>query len=338
MGNYPEQESTLSEGELMYIGNIHLPAVERLKVGNIKRPNEAIAGLGVRGYSMAEFTAELPTVSITGYLLQKYGSTRTKEQYAEDIKALAQRTRAYNYVDGVKGHNGWIACSSVDVDYESGELWPMSIEGQWFDASQYKEDYQSNPVTRDNDWSITGTYSETTAENADDVKVFDGTTEIFSTEHIFSGNCIITNGLYKVELSQNIITLLYWSGSAYTKIDDFSCGSFSVVSLITVTSDLIELSTDNSIKITVERGRVPMIDSPVDLTCMALTPADQSTSGDNYLTLGTDMYVCSNRNFSIASNMIDAGKLWIFYAESNVQTTAHNVLVKSNLKRNIVER
>lgn len=321
----------------MLVGNVQLSAIERAKIGDVKRANEVIGGLGHRGYVLAEFDADLPSVELTGSLLQLYGGTRTLGQFKEDAEALTQRRVGYNFAN-VKGRSGWISCTQVDVDDEAGELWPVSIKGQWFDASQYAVQYSSNPVTRVNDWSIAGSYNQAAVEVADDVQCFDGPLEVFSTANVFSGNCTIKNDLYQVVLSSNTISIYYWHGSGYTKIDDFTAGTFSRVTLTGLTQDEVSCKTNNGIEITVERGRVPIINSPEDLTCGSLTPADQSTSTDNYLTLGTDLYVCSDRSFSIASNVIDAGNVWIFQEATGPQVVAHNSLVISNMKREVVER
>jgi hypothetical protein len=327
----------------MKIGNVTVPVISLAKISNINRSTEAIGGLGRRGYVPAEFIADLPTAELTGSLLKLYGGSRTLQQYKEDVECLAQRRLGYNYVSNVKGRSGWVSCSLVDVDDERGELWPIVIEGAWYDAGRYKQRYSSNPVTLANDWDITGNYDQSAAEEADDVQCYDGTTEIYSTHHIFTSSCVILNGLYRVTLTENTIAIDYWSGSAYTKIDDFTAGTFDTVTVLELNEDSCIVKTNNDIEITVERGRDPHIYSPVDLACNTLAPADQSTSSDNYLVLAYQgmapwFYVCSNQNFSITDNVIDAGHLWIFQEETDPQTVAHNVLMISNLKRQVVER
>jgi hypothetical protein len=321
----------------MQIGNISIPAVRTFKPGDVRRPIEAIGGLGHRGYVPAEFVAELPTVELSGYLLQKYGSSRTVQQLKEDVEALAHRRVAYNSVSSVKGRSGWISVTRVDVDDEVGELWPLSITGQWYDSGQYKEQYSSNAVTRANDWDITGSYDQSVVEAADDVQCFDGSLEVFSTHHVFSGNCTILNGLYMVVLSENTISIYYDDGG-YVKIDDFTAGTFDTFAVTELNEDTCTVKTSNNIEITLERGRVPHISSSVDLTCTSLTPADQTTDADNYLTLGTGLYVAGDESFSIADDVIDCGDLWIFRAVSGADVVAHNCLVKSNLKRSVVPR
>lgn len=321
----------------MQVGNILIPAVRTFQSGQISRPIETIPGLGHRGYNLAEFEPELPQVTLQGYLLQKYGSARTLYQLKEDAEALIGRRIAYNYVSDVKGRTGWISVTSVDVDDNAGTLWPVLVEGTWFDAGQYKEEYSANPVTRSNDFGITGSYDLATVTAASDVRCLDGSTEIYSPNHIFAGSCSILNGLYMVTLSENTISVYYYN-EAYIKIDDFEAGTFDRVTVLDITEDAAKVKTDNGIEITLERGRVPHIDSPVDLTCSILSPVDQSTDTENYLTLGSDLYVCSDESFSITSNVIDAGDLWIFRATADVVTVAENCLVVSNLKRQVVVR
>lgn len=321
----------------MQIGNVDLPAIATFKVGDIAAANETFLGLGSRGHNLAEFEPELPQVTLQGYLLQKYGSTRTLYQLKEDAEALIGRRIAYNHVSDIKGRSGWISVVSVDVDDNPGTLWPVLVEGTWFDAGQYKEEYSANPVTRSNDFGITGSYDLATVTAADDVRCLDGSTEVYSVNHIFSGNCSILNGQYMVTLSENTISVYYYN-EAYIKIDDFDAGTFDRVTVLDVTEDVVKVKTSNDIEITIERGRVPHINSPVDLTCSVLSPADQSTDTENYLTLGSDMYVASDQSFSVASGVIDAGDLWVFRATADVVTVAEDCLVVSNLRRQVAVR
>ncbi|WP_135612746.1 hypothetical protein [Methanococcoides sp. AM1] len=359
----------------MYIGNIELSAVESFGVDDSTKPNGAVGGLGTSGYEMAEYASKLPDAELTGYLLQKYGDSRTLNQLVEDAQAIRQRPGSFNFINSVNEKSGWFFCSGADIPYSSGALRDMVLKGLWMDAAAYTTKLHCRPVTMANDWAISGqnwiavpigsswsggsTTETLSSEDGDitrvqtdsilfdlaavesgkgEVRCYDGSTQIYNHEHIFSGDCVISNGLYKVTLSSNTITVYYWSGSVYTKIDDFTAGTFSRVTLTGLTQDKVICKTSNAIEITVERGRVPMINSSVDLTCGSLTPADQSTSTDNYLTLGTDLYVCSNRGFSIVSNVIGAGNVWIFHEDTVPQTIAHNAIVISNLKREVVDR
>lgn len=359
----------------MYIGNIHLPAVGSFNVDDSKKPNEAVGGLGTAGYEMAEYASQLPEAELTGYILKKYDESRTLNQRVEDAMAIRQRPGSCNFIHSVNGKSGWFFCNAADIPYSSGALRDMVLKGLWMDASVYTTKLHCRPTTMSNDFAITGQNwiavpigstwsggSTTETLSSEDgtitrvqanyalfdlaavesgkgeVRCYDGTTPIYNHEHIFSGNCVISNGLYKITLSSNTITIEYWNGTEYVEIDDFTAGTFSRVTLTELTPDKVSCKTNNSIEITLERGRVPHINSPEDLTCGSLTPADQTTTTDNYLSLGTGMYVCGNRSFSIASNVIDAGNLWIFQEDTDPQTIAHNTLMISNLKREIVER
>lgn len=322
----------------MQVGNILIPAVRTFQPGQISRPIETIPGLGHRGYGLAEFEAELPQVLLEGSLLQLYNTTRTVQQYKEDVEGLACRTAAYNSVSNVKGRSGWISVTSVDVDDSTGVLWPFSLDGVWFDASQYESRLAADPVTMANSFEISGEYDLESVEAAADVQCFDGSTEIFSPFHIFSGNCVIENGLYRVTLAANTITVAYWDTDQYVKIDDFTAGTFNSVTIDEINNDVVKCRTSNGITIVMERGRIPSISSPVSLSCTSLTPSNQSTALDNHLVLGTGIYVASETEFSISSNTISAGNRWIFHAAADVATVAANCLVKSNLHRQVVRR
>jgi hypothetical protein len=322
----------------MQLGNVLIPSVRIFKTGDIARTTDVFGGLGHRGYNLAEFEAELPQVLLEGSLLQLYGTTRTIQQYKEDAEGLACRTAGYNSVSNVKGRSGWISVSSVDVDDETGSRWPVSIFGTWFDASQYRSELTANPVTMANSFNVTGNYDLAAITSAGDVRCFDGSTEIFSPFHIFSDNCIIRNGLYQITISANSIKVDYWDTDTYVTIDTFAAGTFSSFIVTNITTDIIEIKTSNSITITMERGRVPHISTPVPLSCTSLTPSNQSTSSDNYLTLSTGIYVASETEFSISSNTISAGNRWIFHAASDEATVAADCLVRSNLYRQVVRR
>lgn len=173
-----------------------------------------------------------------------------------------------------------------------------------------------------------------------EVRCYDGTTQVYLSSHLFAGNLVISNGLYKIVLSANTLTVYYWNGSAYVKIDDFVCGSFSRWWLTSCTPDRISAKTNTGLTVEIERGRVPYVYSPSAMSCTALTPANQSAStGINYLTLGTNLYVSGNLAFSIASNVISSGHHWIFYDSGGTQAQqAKDCLMISNLKRIVVMR
>jgi len=157
----------------------------------------------------------------------------------------------------------------------------------------------------------------------------------------------LQNGLYRVILdaSTGYISLYRWNSgtSAYVKIDDFTAGTFTEAWLTEITPDQAVCKLDNGVEVTVRRGHPILIDTgTVDLLCVALTPANQSTSTDNYLSLGTSLYICSDANFNIvnATKNLDSGKKWIFYetVAATAEDIAHQCLVNPRLKRELVAR
>ena len=175
------------------------------------------------------------------------------------------------------------------------------------------------------------------ASESDWIKVFD-------VDHEFTGKAVIQNSIYRVILdpATEYITV-YRYDSGWTKIDDFTAGTFDYVQLTTANDDEVILKLSSGVEITMARGHPALIDtSSVDLLAVALTPADQSTSTDNYLVLATSTYICSDANFSIVNSTknLDSGKKWIFY-ETNAATAediAHQALVLQNGQRELVAR
>lgn len=114
-----------------------------------------------------------------------------------------------------------------------------------------------------------------------------------------------------------------------------------MVWLTGINPDLVECKLDSGVTIIFRRGQPPLIDTgTTDLECPSLDPADQSTLTDNYLTLGLNLYICSDQNFSIGSQNLDSGKKWILYATSGTAAkyVSHQMLVNQRLRRELVAR
>ncbi|MFZ2499529.1 hypothetical protein [Methanosarcina sp.] len=163
-----------------------------------------------------------------------------------------------------------------------------------------------------------------------EVRVFDGSTRIYSAAHLVDGILTVKNGLYSVALDKvnSRITVSYWSGAAYTKIDDFTVDTFSFLYIKACRPDFVEIVLSTGDEIILEACRPPMIDAT--LTCRECSPADQSTTADNFLLLDEGLYIASDHAFSITSGVIDgAGKKWILHATGDVEQEARNCLVDS---------
>lgn len=362
----------------MYVGNVYLPAMNIFKPGNIARKNENIYPLGSRGIVLAEFEQEPPDLKLSGNILQTYSGSRTLYQLKEDAEALTQRRAGYNYVHDVKGRSGFIACTGVDVDDSAGVLWPVSIQGQWLDKGDYVMQLSVNPVTRANDWDITGSYrmriptgysadagvsygynlidtedgdiaeintssitSIKSEISGDDLttykcKCYDGTSLVYSTSHIFTGQCSISNGLYKIIFDSLYLYMRYWDGSAWQVLGTLSHHDGGTITLTEVNNDRIVIKKGQTIEIEMEYCRIPRISSSGEVKVSGAS--DGSTTTDNYLSIGTNKYVASTVDFSITSTVIDAVDMWFFYAASSVSTAAHDAIVKSNFRRSVVPR
>lgn len=237
-----------------------------------------------------------------------------------------------------------IAQMANSLSIDTGNVWaaiPKSATYTGGDGVTKTQSTEDGEITfvRCNTSNVT--FDLTKSESSDgEVRCYDGTTQVYYQKHLFVSSLNITNGLYKVTLSSNTVTLYYWNGTAYTRIDDFACGTFSRWWLTSCTPDRITAKTNSGLVVELERGRVPYVYSPSTMTCAALTPANQSTStGTNYLTIGTSMYVSGNVAFSIASNVISSGHHWFFFDNTSTQAQqAKDCLMITNMQRIVVPR
>ena len=169
--------------------------------------------------------------------------------------------------------------------------------------------------------------------------------QVYGREKEFIGSMIIENGLYRMMInpSTDHITLYYWDGSAYICISAFSAGTFTRTTILESTPDKIRIKLDSGVEIEIRRGHPPMIDTDtIDLIAISLTPADQSTTTENYLVLGTSIYICSDESFSLVNSTknCDDGKKWIFYetVSATAEDIAHQCMVDARQTRELIQR
>lgn len=161
-----------------------------------------------------------------------------------------------------------------------------------------------------------------------EVQIYDGNTKIYSQSHLVDGILTVKNGLYSVAIdrTQSLVTISYWSGSEYTKIDDFTFFTFTYLYLKTCRPDLVEVVLSTGDRVVLEAGRPPLIDAT--LIYSETSPENQTTGEDNFLVLGEGLYVASTQAFRIASGAIEGpGNKWIFHATSAAEQEAKNCLV-----------
>ena len=169
--------------------------------------------------------------------------------------------------------------------------------------------------------------------------------QVYSREREFTGSMIIENGLYRIMInpSTDHITIYYWDGSEYVHISAFSASTFTRTTILENTPDCIRVKLDSDVDIELRRGHPPMIDTgTTDLITIGLTPADQSTTTENYLSLGTNLYICSDGSFSIVNSTknLDDGKKWIFYetVSATAEDIAHQAMINARQTRELVQR
>ncbi len=188
--------------------------------------------------------------------------------------------------------------------------------------------------------------------NVGEIKVWDDMNlgeaswiRIFNREHVFTGKTVIQNGLYRVifDTANDYVSVYYWNASAYTKIDDFKSGTFTTIKFISITPDIVSLELDSGVTVDMVRGHPPQIDTgDSDLLATSLAFLNQSTGAENYLSLGTNLYIASNRSFSIIGGIrnLGKGKKWIYRETDAViaEDIAHQAMVSHGLQRELVLR
>ncbi len=186
-------------------------------------------------------------------------------------------------------------------------------------------------------------------QNIGEVKVYDDMNEVaeadwfrvWHPEHEYTGNIIITNGLYRITISASADTVEveYYNGVDWTTIETFSSSAFMYPYFLHMNMDEVYVKLNSSFYVGLERGMPVFFDTgDNDLSC-SVSKTTQNTTTDNYLSLGTDMYICSNLDFDISGTNLDSGKKWVFYDfNTDAGATAHMVMVNRNLKRYLGDR
>lgn len=349
---------------------------------------------------IAEFKSNTRDVSLVGTLLQDSGVVKDIDDLAEDIMAIKDRPKEFNYLHSFQKRTGWLSIqdASSKKDADSLVTRPYSISGSFLPKSLYQPRFHSNPQIRTNDFAFTlgvddcdnyiaipigATYSggdgSTITRTSEDGTITlvkatvdgnvkwdvneadrlngecriydeDGVAEaswirVFIREREFQGDVVAENGLYRIILdpSNEYITIYRWSGSAYTKIDDFTAGTYTRTTILENTPDCIRVKLDSDVEIELRRGHPPLIDTQTtDLVCVSLTPSDQTTTTENYLVLGTSIYICSDESFSLVNSTknCDDGKKWIFYetVSATAEDIAHQAMVESRMSRELIIR
>lgn len=179
--------------------------------------------------------------------------------------------------------------------------------------------------------------------NNGECKCYDGTTQVYTTNHLYIGSLVISSSTYRVHVFANSIQLDYWNGTGWTSIDTLYCGSFSRWWTIENTPDRIKAVTNSGLYVEVERGRIPHIYSPNVITTSFVDVDDETTESGgyliNHLSLGGGFWICSNTAFTVSSGVVQAGHYWIYYDSSDGEIlAARDCLMISNVRRQVVER
>lgn len=360
----------------MKIGDIDLPCVSVFNAAAVKRTTETISPIGTNLHTVAEFEPDPVVLEMSGSLFKLFGDSKTADQYAEDLSALASRKSIWNYVHNAQGQYGFASISSCNVDprERTKAFREFSLDGLFLPLSEYWGRVVTKPVVLNNSFGITledcqswttlpagssyatsgstrevdseyGTLVQTSGTFANfmpagemdrvgEVQVFDGSLRIHSAAHRVSGILTVRNGLYSIAIDkdQGKISVSYWSGAEYTKIDSFTVDAFSYLSLRTCRPDMVEVVFSSGAEVILETGKSSRITTNT-LTCSELFPADSNTDTENFLVLDTGLYVASDRELEISGGVISgSGNKWIFYETSDPGQEAKNCLLDSQAR------
>ncbi|AKB37352.1 hypothetical protein MSSAC_2762 [Methanosarcina siciliae C2J] len=141
----------------MKIGDIDLPCVTVFNATSVKRTTETISPLGTNLHTVAEFEPDPVTLEMSGSLFKEFSGTKTADQYAEDLAALASRKSIWNYIHNVQGQYGFVSASSCNVDprERTKAFRDFSIDGLFLPLSEYWGRVETHPVVLQNDFGIT---------------------------------------------------------------------------------------------------------------------------------------------------------------------------------------
>lgn len=228
------------------------------------------------------------------------------------------------------GHN-WVSVP-VGATYAGGDGYDRTVSTEDGDVTQVRSDTVNvnfDPVGLDC--------------NNGECKCYDGTTQVYTTNHLCIGNLVISSSTYRVHIFANSIQLDYWNGTGWTEIDTLNCGNFSRWWTIENTPDRIKAVTNSGLYVEVERGKIPHIYSPNVITTSFVDIDDETTESGgyliNHLSLDTDVWICSNTAFVIASGIVQAGHYWIYHDSDDGEIlAARDCLMISNMQRQVVER
>jgi hypothetical protein len=188
-----------------------------------------------------------------------------------------------------------------------------------------------------------------TLVDAGEVKIFDTRGEaleadwfqVFNRDHEFTGDIVISNGLYRAVIStttDDVVLKVYITDTWYDMIT-IDSGNIMYPRILKLDMETIHIKLNADFEIALTRGLPIYVNTGTATLNAGSTVTTGNTSTDNYLAHdGSNYYVCSNESFSISGTDLDTGKKWFYYAASDADIPAHMVMVERNLTRFLGDR
>jgi hypothetical protein len=138
------------------IGDIEIPCVSGFEPEKGAMNTEVISPLGTTLHHVAEFGPDPDRLAISGTLYKKYRTTKTADQYAEDIRAIKYRRSVHNYIHDIQGISGWFVAQSMDIEKRTPPRARrgFSIEGIFQPLSEYWGVISTKPVVMQNGFGV----------------------------------------------------------------------------------------------------------------------------------------------------------------------------------------
>jgi len=140
---------------VIYVGEIPIHYVSSFTADNGSKKSTEYQFLGNDvAPIIAEFKSGTRDLSMVGTLVQDSGVIKDIDDMAEDILAIKDRFKAFNYLHSFQNRTGWLSVASVESakDADSLVTRPFSISGSFLPKSLYQPRFHSNPQIRTNDF------------------------------------------------------------------------------------------------------------------------------------------------------------------------------------------
>lgn len=137
---------------MAYIGDVYVQYVDKVERSG-KKDVKTLRLIGLDDPDLIEEKLDADDVRIGGVAVND--STKTADQYIEDLKAAARRNAAYNHFD-YAGEDGFIAVSSINAPKSADEVGvrKWNINGKFLPRTVYERAYKFTQEIEVNDFGV----------------------------------------------------------------------------------------------------------------------------------------------------------------------------------------